>query len=85
MAPYYIYKIHSPLGSKVYIGSTSFGLTQRFNHHKYNYTSDTKLGKKKGCSSYELFDEYGASNCFIKLIEKKDCKSRKEAEYRGST
>ena len=79
MPPYYIYKIHSPLGSKVYIGSTLFGLSVRFKSHKWSYTSDKKLGHK-GCSSYILFDEYGVENCFIKLIEKKNC-NRKEAEY----
>jgi len=69
-----IYKIWSPCGSKIYIGATTKEyLSQRMHTHRQNY--------KRGSSTTSkiLFDEYDIENCFIELIESKECKDKHEA------
>jgi len=73
-----VYKIWSPQGDKIYIGSTTKQyLSQRMTTHRkdYNYW---KTGKGKFTSSYLIFDEYGLDNCFIELLETKLCSSKDE-------
>jgi len=55
-----VYKISSPLGNEVYVGSTIQSLRQRFWNHKSN---------SNPTSSRELFDKYGIENCYIELIK----------------
>jgi hypothetical protein len=70
-----IYKIWSTQGSKIYIGSTTKEyLSQRMNKHRSDYKCKTLLATSK-----LLFEEYGVENCFIELIEAKDCKDKHEA------
>ena len=81
-----IYKIESPLGDKIYVGSTCKKyLSQRFQQHKKDFQR-WKDGKHHRITSYELFDEYGPENCQIILIEEypcisKDAKNAREAHY----
>ena len=73
-----VYKIWSPQGDKIYIGSTTKQyLSQRMTLHRgsYNYW---KSGKGGLITSFLLFDEYGLDNCFIELLEAKPCASRDE-------
>ena len=73
-----IYKIYSLLGDKVYIGSTTLQLCARMATHRTNYRA-YKMGRShKYCSSCDLFNEYGLSNCYIELIEKKECANKNE-------
>jgi len=78
-----IYKIESPLGEKIYIGSTTNKyLSQRMTSHKYKYRC-WKNGEKEGRTrSFELFDEYGLDNCIIVLIEVYPCNSKDELHAR---
>ncbi len=73
-----VYKIWSPQGDKIYVGSTTKQyLSQRMTAHRkdYNYW---KSGKGHFITSYLLFDEYGLDNCFIELLEAKSCSSKDE-------
>jgi hypothetical protein len=73
-----VYKIWSPQGDKIYIGSTTKQyLSQRMTAHRkdYNYW---KTGKGDFVTSYSIFDEYGIDNCFIELLEAKSCDSKDE-------
>lgn len=56
--PHTIYKIFSEKGDKVYYGSTSESLANRFRRHKSQNTS-----------SQILFEEYGYEYCHIEPIE----------------
>jgi hypothetical protein len=73
-----VYKIWSPQGDKIYVGSTTKQyLSQRMTAHRkdYNYW---KSGKGDFVTSYSIFDEYGLENCLIELLEAKPCSSRDE-------
>jgi hypothetical protein len=54
-----IYKISSDKGPKVYYGSTTQTLAQRFSDHKTHMN----------CSSSVLFEEYGIDNCIVEKVE----------------
>jgi hypothetical protein len=74
-----IYKIWSPKGDKIYIGSTCKEyLCQRMNTHRCDYKKYKKNNTKYTTSSFLLFDEYGLENCFIELIESKECNNNDE-------
>jgi hypothetical protein len=60
----HIYKIWSPLGNRIYIGSTEQPLSHRYSCHVCDY-----LNKKNKCSSHLIFMMYGVENCQISLIE----------------
>jgi hypothetical protein len=73
-----IYKIWSPLGDDIYIGSTTKQyLCQRMVRHRYTYKMYLENGIKY-CSSILIFEKYGVDNCMIELIEAKDCNSKDE-------
>jgi group I intron endonuclease len=72
----FIYKIYSESGEKVYVGSTIQTLNKRFIHHKSHF----KSGNGRGCSSYVLFEEYGAENCKIQLLEECEQHQRYDRE-----
>jgi hypothetical protein len=72
-----IYKIWSPLGDKVYIGSTSKELSQRMKTHIHDYKKYIN-NKHKYITSFILFNEYGLNNCYIELLEIKECISKIE-------
>ena len=73
-----VYKIWSPNGDKIYVGSTTKQyLSQRMTAHRNNYNT-WKLGKGHLTTSFILFDEYGLENCFIELLEAKECSSKDE-------
>lgn len=66
-----IYKVSSPKGNKVYIGSTSRSLKSRLVHHlKFNRTTTSRL----------LIDEYGSDSCCITLLEETTREQRYERE-----
>ena len=73
-----VYKIWSTQGDKIYIGSTTKQyLSQRMDNHRSEY----KRWKQDMCafvSSYLIFEEYGLENCFIELLEAKECISKDE-------
>ena len=73
-----IYRIWSPQGDKVYIGSTTKELLcQRMTAHRKEYRKWKKTNIQ--CvTSYLLFEEYGIENCFIELLEAKECNSKDE-------
>ena len=76
-----IYKLWSPLGDLVYIGSTTQKLCYRLGGHKKDY----KCGYLQATSKL-LFDEYGIENVKIELIENYPCNNktellRKEGEH----
>ena len=71
-----IYKIWSPQGANIYIGSTTKKyLSQRMDSHRHDYKSETVVKT----TSKLIFEEYGVENCFIELIEAKDCKDSHES------
>jgi hypothetical protein len=84
-----IYKIWSPKGPKIYIGSTTKEyLSQRMDTHRYDYKS-WKRTNNNYIRSFVLFEEYGVENCFIELLEAKECnnlheKLKLENEYISS-
>ena len=80
-----IYKIWSPIGDKIYIGSTTKEyLSQRMTTHRGNY-NHWKKGKGHMITAFNLFEEYGIENCFIELLEAKPCKSKDELkQFEGS-
>lgn len=74
-----IYKIWSTQGPKIYVGSTCKDrLCQRMNTHRESYKCYKKDIKNGYATSYLLFDEYGIENCFIELIEAKECCNKDE-------
>ena len=71
-----IYKIWSPQGANIYIGSTTKKyLSQRMNEHRSTYISS----ETAKATSKLIFEEYGIENCFIELLEAKDCKDKHES------
>ena len=73
-----VYKIWSTQGDKIYVGSTNKQyLSQRMDKHRSDYKR-WKDGKCRSITSFKLFDEYGLENCFIELIEAKECNSKDE-------
>ena len=73
-----VYKIWSPRGDKIYVGSTTKQyLSQRMDNHRSNYKR-WQSEKNNLITSYLLFEEYGLQNCFIELIEAKECNSKDE-------
>ena len=83
-----IYKIWSPHGDDIYIGSTTKDLlSQRMAIHRSQYKAWIKKGVKKGyVSSFALFEMYGIENCYIELLESYVChnieeRRKTEGEY----
>ena len=73
-----VYKIWSPKGDKIYVGSTTkVMLCQRMTAHREDFKR-WKAGKYHYISSFSLFEEYGIENCFIELLEAKECNSKDE-------
>ena len=73
-----VYKIWSHKGDKIYVGSTTKQyLSQRMDKHRSDYRR-FKYGKCTSLTSFTLFDEYGIENCFIELLEAKECNSKDE-------
>jgi hypothetical protein len=73
-----IYKIWSPLGDKIYIGSTTKDyLCKRMDQHRHDYKKYLEFNTKHTMSIL-IFKEYGIKNCFIELIEAKECISKDE-------
>lgn len=63
MATASIYLLHSDKGDKVYVGSTTTPLKQRFNAHTSRFRKDGTT------TSRALFEEYGIDNVVISLLE----------------
>lgn len=73
-----IYKIWSPNGDRVYIGSTNQKyLCSRMSAHREGY-KQWKNNKTNLTTSYLLFDEYGVDSCKIELLELINTNDRKE-------
>ena len=62
-----IYKISSPDGSKVYVGSSKYSLSDRKCGHKADYKRYNE--RRHRLHSYDLFDEFGFENCLFEVIE----------------
>ena len=73
-----VYKIWSPNGDKIYVGSTTkVLLCQRMTVHRNHY-KHWKHNKRSPITSFLLFEEYGLDNCYIELLEAKECLSKDE-------
>ena len=73
-----VYKIWSPNGDKIYVGSTTKTLLcQRMSAHREDFKR-WKAGNYHFVSSFLLFEEYGVKNCLIELIESKEFNSKDE-------
>jgi hypothetical protein len=73
-----VYKIWSTQGENIYIGSTTKQyLCQRMDKHRSNYKA-FQNGKYHYISSFKLFEDYGLENCFVELLEAKECNSKDE-------
>ena len=71
--------IWSPVGDKIYIGSTTKDyLSQRMTAHRIKYKSWKNNNTNDKTTSFDLFDEYGVDNCFVELLEEKACTSKDE-------
>ena len=73
-----IYKIWSPRGPKIYIGSTTKDLNQCLTNSKNSYTHfknypDTHFGVSKYIRLFDMFELYEKQNCHIVLLEAKEC------------
>ena len=77
-----IYKIVSPDFSKCYIGSTCETLSRRMERHRCKYKQYLQGKEHKRPRSFDLFDEFGETNCKIVWVEDCPCSSRKELEAR---
>jgi hypothetical protein len=74
-----VYKIWSPKGDKIYIGSTTKDyLCKRMDQHRHGYKKKLCNNSNKCTTSFLIFEEYGIDNCFIELIEAKECISKDE-------
>ena len=73
-----VYKIWSTQGDMIYVGSTTKQyLSQRMDKHRTDYKC-WKDNKSSFITSFKLFDLYGLENCFIELIEAKECNTKDE-------
>lgn len=63
-----VYKIVSSKSNKVYVGSTFYPLTIRFNNHKSSYKRYKNGKLKTQCSSFDIFDSDGIENCKCEMI-----------------
>ena len=72
-----IYKVVDVGYNKCYVGSTYNSLCHRMSQHRDSFKI-YKRGKCAKVSLYEMFDEFGAENCKIELIELFPCSSRDE-------
>lgn len=73
-----IYKIWSILGDDIYIGATCKNrLCERMSSHREDYKKYKKTNTHL-ITSYILFDKYGIENCFIELLESKECNNKEE-------
>jgi hypothetical protein len=75
-----IYKIWSILGDNIYIGATTKKyLSSRMDEHRYKYRKYIESENKTSVyTSFIIFDEYGIDNCFIELLESKECITKDE-------
>ena len=73
-----VYRIWSLETDKIYIGSSSDTLSNRFCNHKKNYKRWKQDKTLECCSSYILFDLVGVDNCKIELIKNFPCNSKAE-------
>lgn len=72
----HVYKIWSLKGDKVYYGSTTHKYPiSRFILHKSQYNCN-----RLGCSSLELFEEYGVEHCLFQIVE--ECNTKEECRER---
>lgn len=67
-----VYKLWSPLGDLIYIGSTTQSLSKRLGGHRGSFKMN------KGTTSKYLFEEYGIDQVKIELIENCPCNSKME-------
>ena len=58
----------------IYYGSTCSPLCKRMALHRWDFRNNN------GCSSRQVFDNYGLENCHIELIKAFPCQSRAELE-----
>ena len=73
-----VYKIWSTQGDKIYVGSTTKQyLSQRMDSHRSKYKS-YKENKYHFITSFLIFEEYELDNCYIELLEAKECRSKDE-------
>ena len=63
----------------IYVGCTKRTLNQRFAEHKKDFRR-RQIGHGYHCSSFELFETYGADNLHIVEIEKCDLSIKKQRE-----
>lgn len=77
-----VYRIHSPLSSKQYIGSTTQPLAKRLSAHKAAYRRYVRAGEERGwLSSFEVLSA-GLDAVRIEEVEECPCACRRELEVR---
>ena len=67
--------------TKFYYGSTCESLTRRFARHKYSfrrYVENDKTYRMGNTTSFNLFNEFGISNCKIELVCLCPCNTKEE-------
>lgn len=70
-----MYKLHSTVDDKVYVGSTINTLNRRRSLHVYH-------GTLWNSTVYQHFNSIGWDNCIMTLIENYPCANRRELEAR---
>jgi hypothetical protein len=84
---YNIYIIRNNIDDIVYVGKTSRSINRRFLEHRsrYNcYKSSHNARHRHNynyCSSFELFQRYGAENCYVELYSQHDCSHIESLKY----
>jgi hypothetical protein len=68
-------------GDKVYVGSTTHTINERYSKHKSCYNSFQK-GNYGKCMAFDIFDEFGVDACSIELVEDYPCSSKRDLEER---
>ena len=77
-----IYKIVDNGYNKCYIGSTIESLSKRMSKHRSAYHIYSNNDSGSYCTCYDLFNEFGITNCKIELIESCQCNSKEELNSR---
>jgi hypothetical protein len=78
-----IYTVSSPNQEKIYIGSTTLPmLCQRIGLYRNEYRKWKNGLNYNKATIYDLFDEFGADNCKIALLENYKCTTRDELNGR---
>ena len=77
-----VYRVVDNSFQMCYIGSTIEKLSSRMSSHKAKYKKFKNLNEGSYTTVYKIFDDYGAENCKIELIELFPCSCKEELTAR---